>query len=297
MCIFGRLVHLFQHADLGQSNISLSFADAPRGMYQRPFRIDKFGDMLSDVSQGAIDVEAYNVYSLGDCFPEYGLWPKCYSSFLDPKSRYKDLWAGVYFIVDDAPGKGRRFMLQDPEHGDPQDWAQFKPGSLRSLPEADQKMIFWQSHDGQTPKYTRADLERDFYFRLKAGTHVEHSFVADAWARTWLRLSATYETRAALTDIQQTKMGLTTTLRAYTNLPNAEVYALVEPWHPVELGGYVWTRYFASQHGQSFWAVFYVNGSAFRRKDGVWVDTWTQGPLRHEMKRMFWDTDIDCVVA
>lgn len=296
MCILGRFVHLFQHADLSASNISMAFASPPKGLYRRPFRIDKFGKMLRDASQddlqGPIDVEAYNTYTLGDCLPEYGFWPKCYSSFLDPKSRYKDLWAGCYFIIDDTQGKGRRFLMHDPEHGDPRDWSQLKSEAIKRLPQTDQKMIFMQSHDGQQPAYTRDDLARDFYFRLKPGTHVEHNFVHDSLGQQWVRLSATYETRAALTDTSKTKMGLATTLRAYTNLPDKKVYELVEPWHRVELGGHLWVRYFASEYGQSFWAVFYVNGSAFTRRDGLRVDTWNNGPLQSEMLRLFDETEI-----
>ena len=296
MCIMGRLVHLFQHADLGANNISMAFAWPPRGLYSRPFRIDKFGDMLREASQddpeGPVDIDAYNTYVLGDCLPEYGFWPKCYSSFLDPKSRYKDLWAGCYFVLDDAAGKGRRFFMQDPEQGDPADWAQIKPDAVKRLPQVDQKMIFMQSHDGQKPAYTREDLARDFYFRLKPGTHVEHQFVNDSLGQQWIRLSATYQTRAALTDTSKTKMCLATTLRAYTNLPGKEVYDLVEAWHEVELGGHIWLRYFASEYGQSFWAVFYVNGSAFTRLDGVQVDNWNNGPLQSEMLRLFDETEI-----
>ncbi|MFH1807444.1 MAG: hypothetical protein ABIJ09_01770 [Pseudomonadota bacterium] len=289
-CITASLAHLIQREDLRRHNIELGFASPPTGLQRRPYIIP-FGEYLSQMSQGQVDIECYNAYTVGDYSNDESLHRSlCYSNFVEPRSRFKDCWVGCYFILDDAAGKGRHFAMLDPA-GDPSDLGNINPTSLRLLPELDQKLITFSTHDGQPGYQDLQRFEQEFYFRLKPGTHMHLDHVPDAEGRTWTRVTATYETLAAVTDTHLTHMSLFTSLRTYIGLPTRTVYRWVPPWHPVDLRGRAWVRYFAGVHKPGFWAVVYGNGSLFTRLDGVAVNTW-HGPLRDEVDQMFLDMRI-----
>jgi hypothetical protein len=293
MCNPADLVRILEGYDLRRHRaINLNFGFIPKGLYQKPFVID-FSKFLKDMSKGAIDLDAVNAYTVGDYahIDDNLRRSSRYSNFLDPRCRFKDSWFGVYFIFDDAQGRGRRFVLQDP-NGPPDDFGNMKPDALSMVPSMDQKLIVFSTHDGQKG-YSMEQFEREFYFRLKPGTEMTAEPVVDGVGRSWVKVSATYESISALTDTRKTNMGMLSSLRCYIGLPTDDVYALVDPWHAFDLPGCVMVRYFA-RATNSFWAMAYYNGSTFVRKDGFHFDPWRQTDLRSLMEQMFLRLELNC---
>jgi hypothetical protein len=289
-CSAADVARQFKNADLEGSGIQVRFKDVPRGMYDRPFII-RFDRMLYNISNGGIQVMAYNIYTVGNFDKIAPGADPAVSNFLDPASKFKDAWFGMYIILDDDYGMGRRFILMNP-HGEPDDLSNLNDHSLLMLPELDQKIIVWSTHQGQQD-YSLEDLDREFYFNKKKGTTLTKETVTDGRGWRWRAITGDFETIAALTDVRKTGMQLFSSIRNYIGLPVSAVYERVEPWHPVLIRGRLLARYFRCE-GAFFWAVAYYNGSAFTDRAGRKTDSWKDTDLRTIQDAMFRNIEIDC---
>jgi hypothetical protein len=289
-CSAADVVRLVKNVKLEDKGIHVKFAYVPPGLHQKPLAI-KFDKMLRDISNGTVQVMAYNIYTAGNYDAIHPRTKPDISNFYDPESKFKDAWFGVYIIIDDTYRLGRRFILKNP-YGEPDDLSNLNDRSLVLLPNLDQKLIVWTTHQGQMD-YTWLDLDREFYFTLKKGTTPMTETKTDRAGRSWRKITGDFDTIAALTDINKTNMKLFSSIRNLVGLPDAGVYSRVDPWHPVVIRGSVLARYFRCSD-TCFWAVVYYNGSAFTTKDGRRVDTWEQTDLRSIYSRMFDAIEIDC---
>jgi len=292
MCVAATLVRWVQNVNPEDYGVRLRFHALPRGLYRSPFVID-FSQLLRQMSGGQVDIQALNAYVVGDFTqPEGRRRSWRYSNFLDPHGPFKDSWFGVYIILDDVDGRGRRFMLTHPE-GPAGDFENLRPAALRAVPMLDQKLIVWSTHERQAG-YSFERFEEEFYFDFKPGSELVLEELRDTWRRRWLRLSSVQQTIAAVTDTRLTRMAWLTSLRSHIGLPTEEVYRLVRPWHPVEIKGAVTVRYFEAAT-RPFWAIAYYNGCAFETEQGEVVDTWQDGALRRRYEQMFMDLDLRAV--
>ncbi len=282
------IVHFINYPLKDKKNILLNYSFAADGLYDRPFIID-FGEYLNKMSGGQVNVDAVNTYTVGGYDPA----PGCpfhiqYSNFLNPACKFANSWFGVYFIFDDAQGRARRFLLKDPA-GNAADFANFKQEALARIPELDQKLIVWSTHENQE-NYSWDTYQKEFFFNELVPA--VSSVFRDGQNREWLRLRGSYDTIAAFTDITRTKMSLRDSLRSYIGLPNAKLYELVDPWYRVAINGSLFTARYECR--QPFWAVVYYNGSAFTMKNGQKVDTMASSDLEKQFQRMINGLQIQC---
>jgi len=289
-CTTADLVRLFKNVNLEKQGIHLRLNGVPRGMYREPFIIS-FDRMLHDVSDGTVEIKSYNAYTVGNFEKLSPESIKDVSNFLDPTCKFKDAWFGIYIILDDKGELGRGFILKDPS-GKPDDARNFKDSSLLMLPELDQKIIFWSSHQHQDG-YTWEQCKREFHFDVRKGTRLATETVTDRQGREWYKITGTFNTLAALTDTSKADMSLISSIRSYIGLPDGQVYALVKPWHNLIIKGSIAARYFSCSD-TAFWAVVYYNGGAFYNSRGTLVDNWEQTDLRAVLEKMFSDLDIGC---
>ncbi|OHD67454.1 MAG: hypothetical protein A2W19_03235 [Spirochaetes bacterium RBG_16_49_21] len=289
-CSVADVSRLFRNVDLKKKGIRIKLSWVPRGLYESPFVIP-FDKMLNSASNGAVRVRAFNVYTVGNHDKiSPGSIPSV-ANFLDPKSKFKDAWFGVYIILDDDRKRGRRFILKNP-NARPDDPANLNDRSLLLLPKLDQKSIVWSTHQNQHI-YTRKDFAKEFYFDLKKDAGLRKETIIDNKGRSWYKITGEFNTIAALTDVSKTDMRLFSSIRNYVGLPDHRVYEIVDPWHPVVIKGSVLARYFFCRR-VAFWAVAYYNGSAFTTKKGERIDNWEQTDLRTVMEKMFKNLDLDC---
>ena len=287
-CSVADLVRLVRNVDMEKKGVHVNLSWTPSGMYDKPFKI-QFDDLLKEISDGAVDIRSYNIYTVGNYDKQSPAAIQGVTNFIDPTSRFKDAWFGLYVIIDDRAG--RKFMLSNVQ-GDPGDPANLKEQSLLALPEMDQKIIVWSTHENQD-KYSWADFKKEFYFHLKDGTELKKEVITDARGRSWYRIAGAFSTIAALTDTDKTGMGLFTSIRSYVGLPNDTVYRLVAPWHPIVINGIICARYFQCER-VNFWAVVYYNGTSFVTRPGKRVNTWEDTDLRKTFERMFDNLEIGC---
>jgi hypothetical protein len=289
-CSAADAVRLFKNVNLERKGIHLKLSYIPRGMHPDPLVI-KFDRMLADISDEAVQVMAYNIYTVGNNDKIRPRSKTEVSNFLDPECKFKDAWFGVYIIVDDDYTLGRRFILKNP-HDRPDDPSNLNDRSLLLLPNLDQKIILWTTHQRQK-NYTWPDFNRGFYFNLKKGTALRAEAITDKLGRSWHKITGEFDTVAALTDINKTDMKLFSSIRNLVGLPDTGIYNVVDPWHPVTIKGSVLARYFRC--GEiCFWAVVYYNGAAFTTRKGRHVDTWEETDLQSVFSKMFEDIEIDC---
>ncbi len=289
-CTSADVVRLFRNVNLEKKGIHLRLTEIPRGLYEKPFKI-KFDNLLHTISNGSVTVNAFNVYTVGNYDKVPPLDKASVTNFLDPLSPFKDAWFGVYIILDDELSAGRRFILKNP-HGSPGDPANLNDDSLLLLPALDQKIIVWSTKETQGG-YSWEQFNKEFYFTVRKGTRVAAENISDRHGRSWRKLTGSFDTIAALTDIATTRMGRFSSIRAYVGLPDQSVYAVVPPWHPVIIRGSIAARYFPCTE-TPFWAVVYYNGSAFTTNDGMKVDNWESGELRRHFEKMFDGLEIEC---
>jgi len=290
-CSTDTTVRLFRNVNLENMGIHLKLNNVPKGLHDEPFVI-KFSNILYNFSDGAVDVTAYNAFTVGNREKTSPQSIESVSNFLDPFSKFKDTWFGVYILIDDLRGKGKKFILNKPD-GSPDEEINLNVQSLLTLTAIDQKLITWSTHQNQKD-YGWNDFEREFYFHIRKGTGIKQESVSDRRGRKWYKYSGEYETIAALTDIEKTDMSLFSSIRAYMGLPDTEVYKSVNPWHPLVIKGSICVRYFNCSNVK-FWAVVYYNGSAFKNKNGMQIDTWLNTDLQHVLSTMFESLEIDCV--
>ncbi len=163
-CSPADVVRLFKNVNLEKKGIHVKLSYIPRGMHPEPFVI-KFDRMLADISDYAVQIMAYNIYTVGNYDKIQPRSNTGVSNFLDPDCKFKDAWFGVYVIIDDDYTLGRRFILKNP-HGRPDDLSNLNDRSLLLLPNLDQKIIVWSTHQNQK-NYTWPDFIREFYFNMK----------------------------------------------------------------------------------------------------------------------------------
>jgi hypothetical protein len=290
-CNTADLARLIKNVNLEKKGIHVKLNRVPRGLYQKPFIIS-FDKMLSDVSNGVVRIKAFNIFTVGNYEKLSPQSIKDVTNFLDPTCKFKDTWFGVYIIMDDKEALGKKFILKDPA-GKPDDIRNLKDGSLLMLPELDQKIIFWSSHQHQG-YYTWERCNREFHFDERKGTRLTSGTITDKQGRSWYKITGTFDTLAALTDTSKAKMSLFTSIRSYIGLPNKEVYALVTPWHNLIINGSIIARYFRC-NDMAFWAVVYYNGGAYTNRKGAPVDNWEKTDLRAVLEKMFDNLEIDCI--
>jgi hypothetical protein len=289
-CTSADIVRLFRNVNLEKKGIHLQLTTIPHGLYKKPFII-QFDNLLHTISDGAVTVNAFNVYTVGNYDKVPPQDDASVANFLDPSSPFKDAWFGVYIILDDELSAGRRFILKNP-HGLPGDLANLNDDSLLLLPALDQKIIVWSTRENQKD-YSWEEFKKEFHFNLQSGSRVAAEITTDRQGRSWRKLTGSFDTIAALTDITITRMGRFSSIRAYVGLPDSSVYAIVPPWHPVIIRGSIAARYFPCTR-TPFWAVAYYNGSAFTTNNGMKVDNWETGGLRRLFEKMFDELEIEC---
>ncbi len=289
-CSSADLARLFKNVNLEKKGIHLKLNQVPKGLYPEPFIIS-FDKMLFQISNGSVQVNAFNAFTVGNYDKLSPQSIKDVTNFLDPTCKFKDTWFGVYIIMDDKGELGRAFILKDPA-GKPDDIENLKDRSLLMLPELDQKIILWSSHQHQD-KYSWQRFNREFHFDVRKGTSLVIETITDKKGRRWHKITGSFNTIAALTDTSKSDMNLFTSIRAYIGLPNEEVYASVTPWHSLIIKGSIAARYFRC-NDTAFWAVVYYNGGAFYNKKGDLVDNWEQTDVRNVLEKMFDSLEIDC---
>jgi len=288
--LFTPYVMRFENYDLRQERgITLSYRYTTPGLYRKPFIIN-FRDYLKKMSDGRLDLDSVNTYTSGNYEPTGDCKLKVdYSNFLDPECRFVNAWFGAYLIFDDASDDAKKFMLKDPS-ASPEDPANFNLDSIAMIPEMDQKLIVWSTHEAQAG-YTWEQFEKDFFFNRK--TDIVTGNFRDRQNRSWMKLTGEFETIAALTDTSKTQMGLTDSLRAYIGLPTADVYRVVDPWYTFRLKGSLAVSYYKCTR-QNFWAIVYYNGAAFRTKDGRQIDTLGSTDIEREFLKMIDSLHLQC---
>jgi hypothetical protein len=290
-CSKASLVRFFKNEDLEEKGIHLEYASIPKGMYSKPFIIN-FSKMLYKVSRYRMNIEAYNSYTVGNEEKVSSPSIDSVSNFLDPYSKFKDSWFGVFIIIDDRASKGRRFFLKEPQ-GDPADPENFSVNSMIALPEMDQKIILISTHQNHKG-YRFRDLEMEFNFGLVKGTEIVEEIITCRDGEQWLKVTGSFDTVSALTDTRITDMKSFKSIRSYIGLPNESVYELVDPWHSIVIRGCVLAKYYSCRD-TNFWAIVYYNGSSFTNKKGHLIDTWKDSDLQSLFQKAFEDLEIGCI--
>ncbi len=271
----------FTGVDLEDYGISLVYNNIPEGLKERYYAID-FGPFLKDISEDSINIEALNTFTMGS-YRE----GSDYTHLVDPTSKFKDTWFGVYIIFDDSLGKGSAFML-DNSDAQRENLEHIQSTSMTTLPKMDQKFLVWSTHQNQDG-YDFDSFRSEFYFNVDGD--LQESIVTDSLKRNWKRVSGSFNTIAALTDTKITDMEALKSIRVFTGIPSEEVYAQVKPWHPITIHGIVYSRYFDGK--KPFWAVVYLNGTEFTTNGGVHINTAKDTDAMQLMEHMFYTLDIN----
>ncbi len=275
--------------DLAEKGIALEYQYIAPGLRQKPY-ILPFSHSIKKFSRDAVNIDVINTYTVGGYDKDPGSRMRGVSNFLDPTSKFKDSWFGVYLVMDDTRGRARRFMLNDPELP-PDDIYNLNTESLLELTRLDQAVVVHTSHQGQDGYDFDSFMDSFPFKKIEESEHHEAAF--DRVGGTWLKITASFTTVSAVTDISRTKMNYLSSIRAFVGLPSREVYSLVDPWHRTVLTGSTLARYFSCPQG-GFWAVVYYNGTAFRDKNGRQIDTWNNTDIRNEFEKMFMRLEIGC---
>ncbi len=283
-----RLMRFEKNIDLRkEKGTILEYKNIPKGMYQKPFIIP-FHDYLFEMSDGKVDVDAVNTYSVGSYAPVKDCPTSIqYSHMLSPTCKLVNSWWGIYLIYDDDKGKGASFMLNNPK-GPKDDLENLKTEAIQTVPMLDQKLITWSTHENQKD-YPWEAFQKDFYFKQHG--ELKPAIITDSKLQKWKKIYGEFETIAALTDTKKSNMHYLTSIRAYIGLPTEEIYKQVDPWYPFILKGEVLTRYFPCKKNP-FWAIVYYNGSEFSLKDGKKIDSWEK--VKAEFERTFFATKLEC---
>ncbi|HOO70292.1 MAG TPA: hypothetical protein PK926_00930 [Spirochaetota bacterium] len=284
------MVRSFAGLDLAGEGIEFEYGYITPGMRQSPY-ILPFSHSMRKFSSGKIDLDVINTYTVGSFDKDEGSSLSSVSNFLDPTSKFKDSWFGVYVIRDDDSGRARRFLLNDP-CGDVDDLYNLNSSSLLELVRIDQMVVVNTTHQKEEG-YDFHHFARTFPFK-KIEASEYHEVVFDREKNPWLKITASFVTVSGLTDTKKTSMNLLSSIRAFVGLPDRDVYKLVDPWHRVVLKGVSLSRYVRCP-GTGYWAVVYYNGSSFDTKNGVHVDTWEGSDIQKEFDKMFYDLNIGCV--
>lgn len=283
------IMRLVAGVNLKKYGIKFQMNNIADGLYKKPFIIE-FGTLLKDFSGSQVDIEAINAYTLGNfnkiSLPDKKL--KRISNILDPTSKFKDSWFGCYIIINDEQGKGRKYLLKNPDKS-PGSLENIRTESMLKLTELDQKLVTWSSHDGQK-NYTREDHDKNFFFKQLGKIKTET--VKDLKEREWLKIDGSFNTYSLLPDISNTHMSLTKSNRCYAGLPNKHVYKYVSPWHDIIFHGSNICRYFEGAD-VGFWANVYFGGVEFKYADNTKINNWENTDLNKIFYDMFLYLDIE----
>jgi len=285
------LIRSFANYDLRKKGILLEYGYVAPGLHKRPF-ILPFTGSLQRFSLDTIDLDVINTYTVGNYDKDPQSRLSSVSNFLDPTSKFKDSWFGVYIIIDDPLGRGKRFILNNPV-GSPGDLSNLKQKSLLKLPRIDQMIVVHSTHQNQKGldfiKYIA-----DFPFKKIENPKERVEIIKDKSGSMWLELTSRYSTVSALTDTSKADMHELYSIKAYVGLPNKEVYELTDPWHKIIIKGSLLARYFPCG-ARGFWAVVYFNGSSFIDKKGVPHDPWETSDIKSQFEKMFQSLRIGCI--
>ncbi len=285
------LIRSFGNYDLGKKGILLEYGYVSPGLHKRPF-ILFFSGSLQRFSLGKIDLDVVNTYTVGNYDKDPQSRLASVSNFLDPTSKFKDSWFGAYIILDDLPGRGKGFILNDPA-GPPGDLTNLKQKSLLELPRIDQMIVVHSTHQNQKG-FDFIKFFTEFPFEKIKSPEDRVEIIRDKNGSMWLKISSHYSTVSALTDISKTDMHELYSIKAYVGLPDKDVYDLTEPWHRITIKGALFARYFPCGE-RGFWAVVYFNGSSFTDKKGVFHDNWETSDIKNEFQKMFQGLRIGCI--
>jgi hypothetical protein len=141
------LIRSFGNFDLKKKGILIEYAYVAPGLHQRPFIIP-FTETLRKFSLGRLDLDVINTYTVGNYDKDPRSRIPSASNFLDPTSKFKDSWFGVYLIFDDPEGRAKKFLLKNPM-ASPADPSNFKGESLLELPRIDQMIVVNSTHQNE----------------------------------------------------------------------------------------------------------------------------------------------------
>ena len=283
------ITRFMKNADLENRGVDITYGYVPEGMYRKPVVID-FSKSLYRISQGRIDLDIVNTYTVGN-YNKNGKGPSSLSNFLDPGSKFKDTWFGVFIIFNDEGMRAMRYMLKNSD-GSLTDPVNLDTDAIISLPALDQRLIVMTTHQGQR-NYGLHEFNRDFYFFKTGPGGLYRRIIKDSKGDEWLMIQGSFATVSALTDITKTRMRRFSSIRGYVGLPDRSVYRAVQPWHNIVLRGTTLTRYFSCDP-KGFWAVVYFNGTRYTDRTGRTRDTWDDTDLKIVLEKMFNSLLISC---
>ncbi len=274
--------------NLKENGIDLNCGYIAYGLWQKLF-VQNFRDYVKTMTYHLIKIEIINCFTFGNFQKDKNSKIRGVSNFYDPASRFKDSLFGVYILINDSGGSGKRSILKNHE-GAPADLENFNLDFLKGVYELNQAVILHTSHEGESG-YNANIFINAFHSSEKPKLKQGIETVTDNKNRKWLKISFTYATLSGLTDINKTD---TVSLKALLGLPDGKVYEIVDPWHPVTIKGTLLARYFECAR-QSFWAVVYYNGVSFITRQGKEIDTWKNTDIRQEFEKMFLGLEIGCI--
>ncbi len=285
------IIRTFAGNDLEKKEVLLEYGYVAPGLHKRPFVLN-FTGSLQRFSRGTIDLDIINTFTAGNYDKDPQSQISSVSNFLDPTSKFKDSWFGVYVVIDDPAGRAKKFLLNNPA-GSPEDLSNLKLASLLKLPHIDQMIVVYS-----TLRSPMGDIVGKFFpefpFKAVEDQKDRTETVQDGDGRRWIKVSSQYRTVSALTDIARTEMNELYSIKAYVGLPDKKVYELVDPWHRIIIKGSLLARYFPCAN-RGFWAVAYFNGSSFSDNRGILHDPWETSDIKSEFEKMFQHLKIGCL--
>lgn len=284
--VFPMLVRKLRGLKPSNAKISITLCYTPPEMYSRPFVLD-FRHYLYEISGGIADLDLINIYTVGKRYSPFHLRQDSY--FLDPFSKFKDSWFGVFVLKNDDEGRGRRFILIDPLD-DPSDFNNFNPNGIEFLMAYDQKIICFNSHmnyENLTEHEVWKLFCSKFYFKQNKDFGAK---VINRKTENWLLFDRHYDTISALTDRRKTRMRQRDGIAAYIGLPETHSYKFVQPWHQITLTGKCIIRYF---HELSSWLIVYYNGVKFKMNNNNEIDTNISSDIQLQYETMFQSMEIE----
>ncbi len=286
--IIAWFIKTLYNVDLKGYGVKLNYRYIPPELQQKPFIIN-FSNQLNWLSNGKVNVKIINTYTVGSFTKGNPREIKGLSNFLDPKSKYKDAWFGVYILFDDNQMLGRNYILKDP-NGSPHQLTNLKIEAINEIPKLDQKLIVFTTFGNNNSK---ALIMLDEYSIFNETVNTSISIITLPAGQSWLKTTGYTQSISALTNIQQTEMHSINSIKSHVGLPNYEVYKIVNPWHPITIKASTITRYFKCS-GNSFWAIVYYNGTSFSTIKEENIDTWENSNIQEEFQKMFENLEIGC---
>ncbi len=220
------------------NGIFLKLKYIPIELYQDPI-VMNLSKALRKTSNGRVDINCLIAFTVG------GVNKKQNACFYDYKSKFKDSWFSVYFVMNDK--KGKKFMLKNNN---------LNFNKIIDIPILDQKIIV-------------TSLNKNIIFKAKK-RKIKYTEIKDQQNRKWKKIEGEFNTISALPD----KKARIKSIKLYLGKPEKKIYNEIEPFHDVILSGTLLVRRY-----RRFWAIVVFNGSKFTTKSGRKVDTFKQTNL------------------